>query len=129
MFGPGTMLPYHLFIAFYKFYPWKKKTSTNIRASAPNIGSPSFFPDRLAVNEERIEKVEGSRSSGRSGEKNGTDPMFSRTLAHSPSLNSDKITDSKDVKKWVDSYLGVGEWVMDQSVAVLGSTSYFERRR
>ncbi|CRG90032.1 hypothetical protein PISL3812_07073 [Talaromyces islandicus] len=51
------------------------------------------------------------------------------TLAHSPSLNSDKITDSKDIKKWVESYLGVGEWVMDQSVAVLGSTSYFERRR
>ena len=48
---------------------------------------------------------------------------------HSPSLNSDNITDSKDVKKWVDSYLGVGEWVMDQSVAVMGSTAWFERRR
>ncbi|QMW25441.1 hypothetical protein G4B84_000686 [Aspergillus flavus NRRL3357] len=48
---------------------------------------------------------------------------------HSPSLDSDKITDNKDFKKWIDSYLGVGEWVMDQSVAVLGSTSYFERRR
>ncbi|KAE8413990.1 hypothetical protein BDV36DRAFT_286528 [Aspergillus pseudocaelatus] len=47
----------------------------------------------------------------------------------SPSLDSDKITDNKDFKKWIDSYLGVGEWVMDQSVAVLGSTSYFERRR
>jgi hypothetical protein len=44
-------------------------------------------------------------------------------------LNSEKISDSKDIKKWVESYLGVGEWVMDQSVAVLGSTSYFERRR
>ncbi|KAJ5959905.1 uncharacterized protein N7479_007055 [Penicillium vulpinum] len=44
-------------------------------------------------------------------------------------LNSDKITDSKDVKKWVDSYLGVGEWMMDQSVAVMGSSSWFERRR
>ncbi|KAH8700853.1 hypothetical protein BGW36DRAFT_425657 [Talaromyces proteolyticus] len=36
---------------------------------------------------------------------------------------------TKDIKKWVESYLGVGEWIMDQSVAVLGSTSYFERRR
>ncbi|KAJ5487645.1 hypothetical protein N7530_001945 [Penicillium desertorum] len=44
-------------------------------------------------------------------------------------LNSDKITDNKDIKKWVDSYLGVGEWMMDQSVAVMGSSSWFERRR
>jgi hypothetical protein len=48
---------------------------------------------------------------------------------HSPSLDSDKITQNKDFKKWIDSYLGVGEWVMDQSVAVLSSTSYFERKR
>ncbi|KAJ5842672.1 hypothetical protein EN45_024270 [Penicillium chrysogenum] len=47
----------------------------------------------------------------------------------SPSLNSDKITDNKDIKKWVDNYLGVGEWMMDQSVAVMGSSSWFERRR
>ncbi|GAT20178.1 80 kD MCM3-associated protein [Aspergillus luchuensis] len=53
----------------------------------------------------------------------------SRGVFHSPSLNSDKITDNKDFKKWIDNYLGVGEWVMDQSVAVLGSTSYFERKR
>ncbi|KAJ5551453.1 hypothetical protein N7535_000597 [Penicillium sp. DV-2018c] len=40
-----------------------------------------------------------------------------------------KITENKDIKKWVDSYLGVGEWVMDQSVAVMGSSAWFERRR
>lgn len=50
-------------------------------------------------------------------------------LFHSPSLNSDKITENKDVKKWIDNYLGVGEWVMDQSVAVFGSTTFFERKR
>ncbi|PYH98190.1 DUF1748-domain-containing protein [Aspergillus ellipticus CBS 707.79] len=44
-------------------------------------------------------------------------------------LNSDKITENKDFKKWIDNYLGVGEWVMDQSVAVLGSTAWFERKR
>ncbi|KAJ5131081.1 uncharacterized protein N7515_007120 [Penicillium bovifimosum] len=44
-------------------------------------------------------------------------------------VNSDKITENKDIKKWVDSYLGVGEWVMDQSVAVMGSSAWFERRR
>lgn len=44
-------------------------------------------------------------------------------------MASDKITDSKDIKKWIDSYLGVGEWVMDQSVVVLGASGYFERRR
>ncbi|KAL3446527.1 hypothetical protein BJX65DRAFT_115455 [Aspergillus insuetus] len=47
----------------------------------------------------------------------------------SPSLSADKITDSKDIKNWINKYLGVGEWVMDQSVAVLSSTSYFERKR
>jgi hypothetical protein len=44
-------------------------------------------------------------------------------------LSADKITDSKDIKNWINKYLGVGEWVMDQSVAVLSSTSYFERKR
>lgn len=54
-----------------------------------------------------------------------------RTAKHdvSPSLNSDKITESKEVKRWLDGYLGVGEWVMDQSIAVLGSSGYFERKR
>ncbi|KAL5047084.1 hypothetical protein BDW71DRAFT_50250 [Aspergillus fruticulosus] len=52
-----------------------------------------------------------------------------RSTGLTPSLDSDKITDNKDFKKWIDNYLGVGEWVMDQSIAVLGSTSYFERRR
>ncbi|PLB45488.1 DUF1748-domain-containing protein [Aspergillus steynii IBT 23096] len=52
-----------------------------------------------------------------------------RSTGLTPSLNSDSITDNKDFKKWIDNYLGVGEWVMDQSVAVLGSTSWFERRR
>jgi len=52
------------------------------------------------------------------------------TYAPPPSpVNSEKITDSKEVKKWVDSYLGMGEWVMDQSVAVLGSSGWFERKR
>lgn len=37
--------------------------------------------------------------------------------------------DSKEVKKFVDGYLGIGEWAMDQSVAILGSSSYFERKR
>ncbi|KAJ5735378.1 DUF1748-domain-containing protein [Penicillium malachiteum] len=48
---------------------------------------------------------------------------------HSPSVKTEQISDNKDVKKWIDNYLGVGEWVMDQSVAVMGSSSWFERRR
>ncbi|KAI9754736.1 MAG: hypothetical protein M1835_000869, partial [Candelina submexicana] len=48
---------------------------------------------------------------------------------HSPSLNSEKISESRELKKWIDNYLGMGEWVMDQSVAILGSTSWFERKR
>lgn len=50
-------------------------------------------------------------------------------MIFSPSLNSEKISDNKEVKRWVENYLGVGEWVMDQSVAVLGSSGWFERRR
>ncbi|KAJ5492804.1 hypothetical protein N7539_001550 [Penicillium diatomitis] len=46
-----------------------------------------------------------------------------------PSLKSDQISDSKEVKRWIDNYLGVGEWVMDSSVAVMGSSGWFERRR
>lgn len=48
---------------------------------------------------------------------------------HSPSVNSDQISESKEVKKWVDNYLGMGEWIMDQSVAVLGSSGWFKRER
>jgi len=46
-----------------------------------------------------------------------------------PSLRSDSISSSPEVKKWIESYLGVGEWMMDQSVAVMGSSGYFERKR
>ncbi|KAL2421235.1 hypothetical protein ABEF95_006914 [Exophiala dermatitidis] len=44
-------------------------------------------------------------------------------------IKASSIGDSKEVQTWVDRYLGVGEWVMDQSVAIMGSSSYFERRR
>ncbi|KAJ4373888.1 hypothetical protein N0V83_002627 [Neocucurbitaria cava] len=33
------------------------------------------------------------------------------------------------VKKWIDNYLWVGETLMDQSVAIFSSSSYFERKR
>lgn len=52
-----------------------------------------------------------------------------RSTGLTPRFESDKISESKELKKWVDTYLGVGEWVMDQSVAILGSSGYFERRR
>ncbi|KAJ5997123.1 hypothetical protein N7499_006560 [Penicillium canescens] len=52
-----------------------------------------------------------------------------RSTGLTPSVNSDKISDNKEVKRWIDNYLGVGEWVMDQSVAVMGSSAWFERRR
>jgi len=52
-----------------------------------------------------------------------------RSTGLTPSFKSEKIADSKELKNWVDKYLGVGEWVMDQSVAMMGSSSWFERRR
>lgn len=46
------------------------------------------------------------------------------------SLKTESVTgESKEVKKWVDKYLGVGEWVMDYSVAIAGSSSFFTRTR
>lgn len=47
-----------------------------------------------------------------------------------PSFKTDKVAgENKEVSKWVDKYLGVGEWVMDQSVAIAGSSGWFERTR
>lgn len=47
-----------------------------------------------------------------------------------PSFRTEKITgENKDASKWIEKYLGVGEWVMDQSVAIAGSSGFFERRR
>ncbi|KAL5095497.1 hypothetical protein Trisim1_000270 [Trichoderma cf. simile WF8] len=45
-------------------------------------------------------------------------------------FKSDKVAgENKDISKWIDKYLGVGEWVMDQSVAIAGSSGFFERKR
>jgi hypothetical protein len=47
-----------------------------------------------------------------------------------PSFKTDKVAgENKEMSKWVDKYLGVGEWVMDQSVAIAGSSGWFERTR
>ena len=48
---------------------------------------------------------------------------------HSPSLSANKVSENKEVNKWIENYLGVGEWVMDQSVAILAASSWFERKR
>ena len=36
---------------------------------------------------------------------------------------------SPNVRKWIENYLWVGETIMDQSVALMSSSGYFERRR
>ncbi|KAH8153764.1 uncharacterized protein LAJ45_01531 [Morchella importuna] len=43
-------------------------------------------------------------------------------------LQTEKI-ESKDVRSALEKYLNIGEWMMDQSIAVMGSSSYFERKR
>ncbi|KAG0130267.1 hypothetical protein HOY82DRAFT_486950 [Tuber indicum] len=43
-------------------------------------------------------------------------------------FQTEKI-ESKDVRSAIDKYLNIGEWFMDQSIAVMGSSNYFERRR
>lgn len=48
----------------------------------------------------------------------------------SPSIKMNKATgENEEVSKWVDKYLGVGEWVMDQSIAVASTSGWFERKR
>jgi len=46
-----------------------------------------------------------------------------------PSFKKESLTENKDINHWIDKYLGVGEWVMDQSVAIAGSSGWFERKR
>ena len=51
-----------------------------------------------------------------------------RSTGLTPSLKKD-ITENKEINGWIEKYLGVGEWVMDQSVAIAGSSGFFERKR
>ncbi|KAJ4163633.1 hypothetical protein LMH87_005350 [Akanthomyces muscarius] len=45
-------------------------------------------------------------------------------------FKTDKVAgENKEANKWINKYLGLGEWVMDQSVAIAGSSSFFERTR
>ncbi|KAF9913787.1 hypothetical protein BX616_009588 [Lobosporangium transversale] len=37
--------------------------------------------------------------------------------------------ESEDVRTYVDKYLTVGEWVVDQGAAFLSTSQYFERKR
>ncbi|SPO07671.1 uncharacterized protein DNG_10366 [Cephalotrichum gorgonifer] len=37
--------------------------------------------------------------------------------------------ENEEMTKWVDKYLGMGEWVMDQSIAVASTSGWFERKR
>jgi len=52
-----------------------------------------------------------------------------RSTGLTPSFRKNALTENKDINVWIDKYLGVGEWVMDQSVAVAGSSAWFERKR
>ncbi|KAL7275563.1 hypothetical protein RUND412_001489 [Rhizina undulata] len=51
-----------------------------------------------------------------------------RSTGLTDSFQTEKI-ESKDVRSAIDKYLNVGEWVMDQSIALMGSSAYFERKR
>ncbi|ATZ46408.1 hypothetical protein BCIN_01g10110 [Botrytis cinerea B05.10] len=51
-----------------------------------------------------------------------------RSTGLTPSLKKD-VTENKEINGWIEKYLGVGEWVMDTSVAFAGSSGFFERKR
>ncbi|EMC94472.1 hypothetical protein BAUCODRAFT_149620 [Baudoinia panamericana UAMH 10762] len=52
-----------------------------------------------------------------------------RSTGLTPSLKPDSLSESPGVKKWIENYLWVGESIMDQSVALMSSSGYFERKR
>ncbi|KAI9660424.1 MAG: hypothetical protein M1821_009774 [Bathelium mastoideum] len=52
-----------------------------------------------------------------------------RSTGLTPSLRQESVSESTEVRKWLDRYLWLGEAVMDQGVAVMSSSSYFERKR
>ncbi|KAF1990266.1 DUF1748-domain-containing protein [Aulographum hederae CBS 113979] len=52
-----------------------------------------------------------------------------RSTGLTPSFKSEQVSQSTEVQKWVNNYLWVGEVVMDQSVALMSSSGYFERKR
>ncbi|KAF2198086.1 DUF1748-domain-containing protein [Delitschia confertaspora ATCC 74209] len=52
-----------------------------------------------------------------------------RSTGLTPSMKPEQFSESPNVKKWIDNYLWVGECVMDQGVAIMASSSYFERKR
>jgi len=52
-----------------------------------------------------------------------------RSTGLTPSFQTKKLTENKDVSYWVERYLSIGEFVLDQSVAVAGASSWFERKR
>ncbi|KAG0017536.1 hypothetical protein BGZ80_008190 [Entomortierella chlamydospora] len=44
------------------------------------------------------------------------------------SVATNKI-ESDDVRVYVDKYLTIGEWVVDQGTAFMSTSQYFERKR
>ncbi|KAF2007446.1 DUF1748-domain-containing protein [Amniculicola lignicola CBS 123094] len=52
-----------------------------------------------------------------------------RSTGLTPSVKTEQFSEAATAKKWIDNYLWVGECVMDQSIAIMASTSYFERKR
>lgn len=52
-----------------------------------------------------------------------------RSTGLTPSLKPDSFSENPSALKWFENYLWVGETVMDQSVALFGASSYFERKR
>ncbi|KAK7544407.1 uncharacterized protein J3D65DRAFT_609483 [Phyllosticta citribraziliensis] len=52
-----------------------------------------------------------------------------RSTGLTPSVKPESLTQSDNIKKWLDNYLWVGEVLMDQSVAIMSTSGYFERKR
>jgi hypothetical protein len=52
-----------------------------------------------------------------------------RSTGLTPSFKKEAVSENKDINIWIEKYLAVGEFVLDQSVAIAGASNWFERKR
>ncbi|KAG1454715.1 hypothetical protein G6F46_009953 [Rhizopus delemar] len=49
-----------------------------------------------------------------------------RNVGLQPATNQ---IENEEIKKYVEKYLDIGEWVMDTSIGFMNSSPYFERKK
>lgn len=91
-----------------------------------DVSPPAIHTPRTLSLSTLLRTSEASTYEDKRKETRGEDQ---RTNAARPSFTSEKFTENKDLKKWIDTYLDVGEWVMDKSVGIAAASGYFKHTR